>query len=105
MASGTLWPKTRRRIEKYPVWSYNDGLDNEGEPMPWDDEVADMICDTFAIGEEFTADQIYTHETYFQRLHPRNHFVQDKLRQVLQHLRDQGMIHFIDDRGNYCRVK
>jgi len=41
----------------------------------------------------------------FERAYPHNHHVRDKLRQVMQYLRDDGEILFVDDAGLYKRLR
>ncbi len=73
--------------------------------MTWDDELREEIRRNFTVGQVFTLDQVYAYRESFQRLHPRNKHVRDKLRQILQHLRDAGVVEFIDDDGRYCRLQ
>jgi type II restriction enzyme len=49
----------------------------------------------------FTLQDLYDHESYLQRLHPRNQNVRPKIRQQLQVLRDLGMIEFTSP-GKYA---
>lgn len=53
---------------------------------------------------DFTLDEVYAFTEELQRKHPENNFVQDKIRQQLQYLRDKGFIKFIS-RGHYQKVK
>ena len=53
---------------------------------------------------EFSLDEVYAFTEELQRKHPENNFVQDKIRQQLQYLRDKGFIKFIS-RGHYQKVK
>ena len=52
----------------------------------------------------FSLDEVYAFTEELQRKHPENNFVQDKIRQQLQYLRDKGFIKFIS-RGHYQKVK
>ena len=72
--------------------------------MTWDDELREEIRREFTVGEVFTLDQVYAYTGSFQRLHPRNKHVRDKLRQTLQHLRDGGVVEFLDYDGRYRRL-
>ncbi len=53
--------------------------------------------------KEFTLQDIYGYKEYLQSLHPNNHHVQDKIRQQLQILRDNGIITF-EKRGRYRMI-
>jgi type II restriction enzyme len=71
---------------------------------PWDEELADIIMKKWRVGQTFNLQDIYAYEEYFAKLHPTNHNIKQKLRQVLQHLRDQDIVEFVDDSGTYRRV-
>ncbi|MFI3262311.1 MAG: DpnI domain-containing protein [Rikenellaceae bacterium] len=53
--------------------------------------------------DSFTLTQMYTFTDALQEKHPNNHFIQDKIRQQLQYLRDKGIIEFTS-RGNYKKM-
>jgi len=72
--------------------------------MSWDSELRTVVKRDFQVGEHFTLDQIYGYEDYFSELYPDNRHVKEKLRQTLQHLRDAGIIEFVD-RGIYKRLR
>lgn len=48
----------------------------------------------------FTLDELYRFEPYFQKVYPDNYHIKDKLRQILQNLRDKGLLDFLS-RGEY----
>lgn len=74
--------------------------------MTWDSELKRKIVQTWKVGQRFHLDDVYEFEREFAQLYPRNLHVRDKLRQTLQHLRDNDeMIEFLDDDGNYRRLK
>jgi type II restriction enzyme len=50
--------------------------------------------------EEFTLAEVYARGEELQRLHPQNRYVEAKIRQQLQRLRDLGFVEFVG-RGNY----
>lgn len=52
---------------------------------------------------EFSLDAVLVHRTELQRLFPSNRFVDAKIRQSLQILRDQGQVEFLG-RGQYRRL-
>ncbi|HEU5231413.1 MAG TPA: hypothetical protein VFU50_01040 [Terriglobales bacterium] len=51
--------------------------------------------------KNFHLNDVYARAAELQRLHPDNQHVEAKIRQQLQVLRDQGILRFIDDNGNY----
>jgi type II restriction enzyme len=55
-------------------------------------------------GEVFSLSQVYASVELFQKEFPRNMHVREKLRQVLQELREDGFLDFLDDDGHYRRV-
>jgi type II restriction enzyme len=52
----------------------------------------------------FRLDEVYAFTDELQRKHPDNNFVQDKIRQQLQYLRDKGFVHFLA-RGKYRKIR
>ena len=70
-------------------------------PQPgWKDlvrSVIDRLPPTFALPD------VLAHHDYFARHYPRNRFIDAKIRQTLQILRDQGVIRFRGD-GRYARI-
>lgn len=73
--------------------------------MSWDDELRNLVKRKWAVGEDFNLSEVYRYEAHFSKLYPNNQHVRDKLRQVLQHLRDEGTIKFVDDQGTYRRIR
>ena len=53
---------------------------------------------------DFSLDEVYAFTDELQRKHPYNNFVQDKIRQQLQFLRDKGFIKFTS-RGHYQKIQ
>ena len=51
----------------------------------------------------FKLNDIYSFETLLKNKHPRNNNIQEKIRQILQQLRDLGYIKFIN-RGQYKKL-
>jgi len=72
--------------------------------MGWDSELKTIVQRDFSVGEHFTLDEIYGYQGHFSELYPDNRHVKDKLRQTLQHLRDDGIVEFVD-RGIYKRLQ
>ena len=54
--------------------------------------------------DDFTLNDMYAFTEYLQCKHPDNSFVQPKIRQQLQVLRDKGFLEFIS-RGHYRKKK
>lgn len=73
--------------------------------LTWDDEFRAIVKREWRVGQAFSLDDVYRFEQEVGDKFPENRHVRDKIRQVLQHLRDEGTIEFIDDRGNYRRTK
>lgn len=65
------------------------------------------LVDTLRLVErldhDFTLDEMYGFVPELQTKYPKNHHIQDKIRQQLQFLRDKGLIEFIS-RGKYRRL-
>lgn len=53
--------------------------------------------------DNFSLNDIYKHEHYFEALHPNNNNIQAKIRQQLQIIRDMRMIEFVN-RGEYHKT-
>ena len=49
----------------------------------------------------FTLDEMYAYVDLLASKHPNNNFVEEKIRQQLQYLRDEGHISFEDNYGSY----
>ena len=73
--------------------------------MSWDDELRKIVIKKWTVGQVFALREVYRYEPYFSKLYPRNRHVREKLRQILQHLRDEGTIQFVDDEGTYRRIR
>ncbi len=67
--------------------------------ITWDAELARLVKARWGGGKVFTLEDVYQLENHFSALYPRNNNVRDKLRQVLQHLRDEGVLSFLDNEG------
>lgn len=73
--------------------------------MAWKDDVYDVIRQTWEVNQIFTLTDVYKHEDEFSKIHPTNGYISEKIRQVLQNLRDDGVIEFVDNDGTYRRLK
>lgn len=58
-----------------------------------------MMC-IDKIGNQFSLKELYAFVPYLRTKHPDNNFIEDKIRQQLQVLRDKGFLKFTN-RGNY----
>ncbi len=72
--------------------------------MTWVGDVRERVCRRWKPGDEFTVAQVYEFAGELGQLHPANSFVDEKIRQTLQVLRDEGLIEFLDNQGTYRRV-
>ena len=71
----------------------------------WDSELERLVKETWEAGQTFNIADVYKKfQAHFSRLYPSDSSVQDKLRKTLQHLRDQGVLEFVDDDGTYRRI-
>ncbi|VEU82747.1 GIY-YIG nuclease family protein [Acholeplasma hippikon] len=52
----------------------------------------------------FTLQEIYDFEAYFKTVYPENFHIKDKLRQILQNLRDKGLLNFLSG-GKYQLIE
>ena len=77
------------------------GLDK----MSWKSEVQFIIKKICPIGEKFNLYDVYKYRELLQNLYPNNNHIEDKIRQTLQYLRDDGIIEFTNNYGEYQRIK
>ena len=86
---------------------YEDKISNEDKSIiyknlkGWKKEVFEVI-DT-KLPEIFTLKDINKFKEIFKKKYPKNNFVDDKIRQQLQYLRDLGLLEFMD-KGLYRRL-
>ncbi len=69
----------------------------------WKSELRKLIERKWKTGEDFTFGQVSESEAHFKNLYPSNFNIQDKLYQILQQLRDDEFVEFIDNKGTYRR--
>lgn len=72
--------------------------------MSWDVELRGVIQQQWRLGQNFSLADVYAFEPHFAAIYPGNHHRCDKLRQILQNLREDGVIKFLDNQGHYQRV-
>ncbi|WP_026399959.1 hypothetical protein [Acholeplasma equifetale] len=49
----------------------------------------------------FSLSDIYKYVPEFKKVYPENNHIEDKIRQILQNLRDKGLVRFIGNKGKY----
>lgn len=49
----------------------------------------------------FSLSDIYKYVPEFKKVYPENNHIEDKIRQILQKLRDKGLVRFIGNKGKY----
>jgi type II restriction enzyme len=70
----------------------------------WRSELRKLVEQNWKVGQTFSLDEVYSLAAHFRRLYPSNKHVREKLRQIMQQLRDEGLVEFIDDWGNSRRI-
>jgi hypothetical protein len=68
----------------------------------WNQDVFSLL-DGEIKSSRFALSDVYAHAPALSRLHPDNQHVKDKVRQILQHLRDLGLLEFVED-GQYRKL-
>lgn len=71
--------------------------------MTWKQEILALVRNHWRVGAEFTLHDLYMFEEELGAAHPRNRTVRPKIRQILQDLRRDMIVEFVDDRGTYRR--
>ena len=66
--------------------------------MTWKEDIRRIVG---RLPHRFNLTDVYAHEKALTLLHPANDHVREKIRQVLQVLRDEHVIRFVDDEGTY----
>lgn len=67
----------------------------------WQKDVYEII-DT-RMNDSFSLNELYEYENSLREIHPNNFNIRPKIRQVLQQLRDKGLIKF-EEPGNYKKI-
>ena len=73
--------------------------------MTWKEITRRIIAENYPVGSTFTLLDIYAYADQFQAAFPNNAHIEDKIRQTLQFLRDEGTLDFVDNNGAYRRLK
>lgn len=72
--------------------------------MSWKSEIKALLKQSWSPGELFTLADVYRFEPLLSQKHQGNAHIREKLRQVLQQLRDEGVVGFINGRGFYVML-
>lgn len=72
--------------------------------MTWDKKLHEEIAKRHEVGEDFTIEELYDLEDKFKRWYPNNRHILETLRDVIQNLRDKGLVKFVDNEGKYRRI-
>lgn len=96
----------KKQIEFYKNIEYKIIVDDEGDEklnskinhtivglQSWQKDIYDLINEN--VGDEFNLQELYLNENKLKSLHPNNNNIKPKIRQVLQQLRDKGLIKFM----------
>ncbi|MCK9305822.1 MAG: phospholipase D-like domain-containing protein [Bacteroidales bacterium] len=78
-----------------------DLIDMSNMMSGWQKEIFDIVA--FKLEDEFTINDIYAFESDLYKLHQNNKNIKPKIRQILQNLRDRGLIKFVD-LGKYKKL-
>jgi hypothetical protein len=74
--------------------------------MSWRSTLAREIRSNYAVGQIFSLTDLYRRsESALQKEFPRNTRARATMRNVLQQLRNDGMLAFMDDHGTYKRLR
>jgi hypothetical protein len=71
--------------------------------MTWKSGILDIITINWRRGSRFTLRELYSKAGRLKQRYPQNATPDARIRQVLQDLRDEGRIDFLDNRGTYRR--
>jgi hypothetical protein len=77
----------------------------EAADLTWKSEVLRLIRSTWKTDQIFSLADVYQLSSSIAARHPENRHVDEKLRQVLQQLREDGEITFVDNDGHYSPTK
>lgn len=76
--------------------------EEDAADQSWRREVIHLIRSHWHSDQVFSLNDVYAYADQVARQHPENHHVEAKIRQVLQQLRDEGEITFVDNDGHYA---
>jgi hypothetical protein len=69
--------------------------------LTWSKHIETRIKRRFAPEERFTIEDLYKLEEEMARLYPENRHIRETIRDVVQDLRDDGTLDFVDNQGTY----
>lgn len=69
--------------------------------MSWRDDIEDLLP---RLPRQFKVEELYRFAPVLHSRHPDNFHIEEKIRQVLQKLRDENKLRFIDNNGTYEQV-
>lgn len=103
-----------KQIEFYDDKPFKVSVDVEGDEkfesdidfkleslQSWQKDIFDII--EKEMNENFNIQQLYKFENHFKIMHPNNNNIRPKIRQILQQLRDKGLIKFVEP-GQYKKL-
>jgi hypothetical protein len=73
-------------------------------PRTWRSEVWGLIEKRFAVGQQFSLQDVYGWEEHLSEKYPNNRHIRETCRDVLQQFRELDLIEFVDDEGTYRRI-
>lgn len=104
----------KNQIEFYKDKEYKILVDEDGDDriesqvkntsislQSWQKDIYEIIDNK--LQEKFNIQDIYKYEEKLQQLHPQNNNIKAKIRQILQQLRDKGLIKF-EEPGCYKKI-
>ncbi|MFW6026459.1 MAG: hypothetical protein ACOCRX_08960 [Candidatus Woesearchaeota archaeon] len=77
----------------------------EAIKIAWKDIVKMVITEKWEVGEEFTYRDMLKFQDQFAKKYPNNSHIPEKISQILQQLRDDDIIQFVDYDGTYKRLE
>lgn len=73
--------------------------------MTWKEDIQRLVEQNWRKGAQFNLRDVYAAAGSIRRRHRGNSHPDDKIRQILQELRDEGLLDFVDNQGTYLRLK
>lgn len=75
------------------------------ENVSWVSLARALVREKWSVGQKFNLGEVYDQLQMFEDAYPQNHHPKDKIRQVMQSLRDEGTLEFVDNEGQYRRLR
>lgn len=86
-------------LEKISTNGFGLSVPLEIKRETWSNEIIECIKQNNMI--RFCLKDIYKYEPVLAKKYPDNHTIQDTIRRILQDLRNDGLLVFVDDNGSY----